>query len=329
VPAVGGIAWLVALLMGALVSGLLSQQPHLFAALFMIGVLGAIDDRTPLPSGFRLMVQMVAVLLAFWDSAILRELGQIIWPGTSITLGILAWPFTVFAAVGVINAVNMFDGMDGLLGLLCFTLLCLLTALFYRAGDYAMVQLCAIALASLIPFLVWNTRTPWLRKARVFFGDAGSMSIGLLIAWIIVQGAQLSASDLDASNATISLGNSFAKGIFTPSVGLFLLAIPLIDTVSLMLRRLSKGRSPFAPDQDHIHHLLRRAGYSVTVSLLIIFLASVIMQIVGLSFHYFEVPESIQVLVFLLVAFALHAILHRAAADGRLWGKVLHYKISD
>jgi UDP-GlcNAc:undecaprenyl-phosphate/decaprenyl-phosphate GlcNAc-1-phosphate transferase len=329
VPAVGGIAWLIALLVGAAVGGALLLHPYLFSALALIGVLGAIDDRRPLPSGLRLLVQMFAALLAFWDGAILQQLGQIFWPGAPIALGVLAWPFTVFATVGVINAFNMFDGMDGLLGVISFALLCLLTTLFYRHGAFGMAQICSMALTALIPFLIWNVRTPWLKKARVFFGDAGSMSLGLLIAWIIVQGAQLGIANPAANGASTDVSGVPSSGIFTPSVGLFLIAVPLIDTVSLMLRRIGRRGSPFAPDQDHVHHVLQRAGYSVSMSLLILLLASIAMQTLGLGMHYLDVAQSVQVLVFLSLALLMHIGLQHAVKNGRLWGRPVRYTLSD
>jgi UDP-GlcNAc:undecaprenyl-phosphate/decaprenyl-phosphate GlcNAc-1-phosphate transferase len=315
VPAVGGIAWLSALLIGAGVTGVLRTEPHLFVGLALIGLLGAIDDRKPLPSGLRLLVQMLATLVAFWDSAVLNNLGALFWPNTAISLSILAWPFTVFAAVGVINAANMSDGMDGLLGLLSLLVLGVLTALCYRQG-FHLLPICAMALTALVPFLFVNVRTPWLKRASVFFGDAGSMSMGLLLAWLIVQCSQ------------VQLPQAASSTLISPSLGLYLLAVPLIDTVSLMIRRLGNGTSPFKADQEHLHHFLQRAGFSVSQSLLILVSIACALQVIGLACQFAQVPEFVQVALFIAIALLAHWSLKRASRSGRWLGRTLRAELS-
>jgi len=305
VPAVGGLAWMLAFAAGMGVSGLLVQLPWLMLGIGIICILGAVDDRIPLPSVLRLLVQALAVIVAFWDSAPLANFGELFWPGHFVHAASLSWPLTVFACVGVINATNMIDGMDGLLGLILLLILCLLLTFFNHHGQVNMALICGLAVAALIPFLCLNVRTPWLDEAKVFFGDAGSMSAGLLIAWLIV----------NASQAPLHT--------FVPVSALFWFAVPLVDTVSLMLRRVQMGNSPFKPDQQHLHHLLQRVGFSVPQSLGVILLVVIALQCIGALFHAINVPASIQLLVFLVAAICYHLWVMHAIKRERWLGRTL------
>ncbi len=310
VPAVGGIAWMLALVVGMALSGLLFAQPWLAAGLAVMCVLGAIDDRIPLPSVLRLLVQSFAVILAFWQSPPLTMLGDLFWPGHSVLTGALAWPITVFACVGVVNAMNMIDGMDGLLGGVLLLVFCGLLGFFHHAGEVKLALLLGLAVSALIPFLFLNVRTPWLPEARVFFGDAGSMAAGLLIAWLLVNATQAPLSSFPAVSA------------------LFWLAVPLIDTVSLMLRRVQQGNSPFKPDQQHLHHLLQRAGFSVAQTLALVLTAALLFQFAGILFFAFATPSSVQLVVFLVLAVSYHVSASRAVACGQWLGRKLALELT-
>lgn len=305
IPAVGGIAWVVAFVGIALVSGLVLHFPYLFAALVVICVLGAVDDRFPLSSLVRLLVQALAVVLAFWHSPILSNFGELIWPSSTLHVGALAWPITVFACVGVINAVNMIDGMDGLLGMLLLAVLSVILILAVRSELMPLAFCLGLAIAALVPFLFLNVRTPWLGQARVFFGDAGSMAAGLFLAWLLVVGSQ----------------QPFA--MFKPVYALYLLAVPLVDTVSLMIRRIQKGTSPFKPDQEHLHHLLQRARFTVTQTMIIMLALALSVQCLGLLLAVLGFADSAAFAIFLGLALCYHLWIVRAVRNEGILGRAL------
>ena len=150
----------------------------------------------------------------------------------------LAIPFTVFVTVGVINSINMSDGLDGLCGnLTMVSLLGLGTAaaLWSNSGDFRLINMLSAAVAG---FLLFNQRTIWRTRALVFLGDAGSMLLGFVLAWFTIEICQ-------APIAAIS-----------PAAALWFVAVPVMDTVGVMLRRLLAGLSPFHADSQHLHHLL-------------------------------------------------------------------------
>jgi UDP-GlcNAc:undecaprenyl-phosphate/decaprenyl-phosphate GlcNAc-1-phosphate transferase len=307
VPAVGGIAWFVGML--ALLTALpLPAMRDVLLGMSVLVLIGAIDDQRPLPSSVRLAAQAFAVWLAFQSSGPLLSLGNTF--GLELTLQALAWPFTIFAVVGVINAVNMIDGMDGLLGSLALLMLTAMVVLEYRAGFGHMASLPAVAACALLPFLLLNVRTPWQSHARVFFGDAGSMPMGLLLGFCVVQASQ------------------GERSVIEPVQALFVLAVPLIDTVSLMLRRLQRRQSPFQADQEHVHHLLQRAGFSISQTLLILLAVASGMMLLGWLCALLGVPAYLQLAAFLSLAVAYHVYVGSALKLRRYLGRDLRDSLS-
>jgi UDP-GlcNAc:undecaprenyl-phosphate GlcNAc-1-phosphate transferase len=114
-------------------------------------------------------------------------------------------------------------------------------------------------------------------------GDAGSMFLGFVLAWYLIH---------------------FSQGegrLISPATALWLLGIPLIDTVTMMLRRVMKKRSPFEPDREHFHHVLQLAGFSPMATLFIMAAVSALMAVIGLVAHYQGVPEWVMFYAFLLL----------------------------
>lgn len=303
VPPVGGMAWFVGLAAALLGSGLAGGG--LLPLLVAIGALvlvGAIDDRFPLSGALRFVFQSGVVLALILAAGFgLRDLGGILG-GTSLMLGLLAVPMTVVACVGVINATNMVDGMDGVAGGM---LAIVFASIWMLAGDRIEGVVALYALIALIPFLAFNVRLPWQARARVFFGDCGSMSAGLLVAWLLVSATQ---------------GDDRA---FAPVTALYLFALPLIDTVSIMLRRLAEGRSPFSADQNHIHHLLCRLGLTVPQAWTVMMLTALLFVGLGVGLERLGVDEWQRAALFLAIALVYHRSVVSGLRAGRLWGRPL------
>ncbi len=240
-PVVGGIA--MALAMALIVSLSLPQYLPLFMVLGLLMLVGIADDISHLPSLLRLLLQAIAVyLLIEVTGTKLDNLGML-FGDHPIALHSYAYPLTIFAGIGVINALNMSDGMDGLAGTL--TLVCCLSLLAVGSPDSALIGLLIFAL---LGFLYFNARW-WRPHAALFMGDAGSTTLGLMLTYLLIQATQ------------------GAEPVMAPVTALWVLALPLIDTVALLLLRPLLGRSPFAADHLHYHHMLRAAGLSVNQTL--------------------------------------------------------------
>lgn len=246
VPLIGGIAIFASFVLVAGPMTGLSQSGLVFLACGSILVLiGVLDDYFDYPPSARFAAQIAAALGMAIAGVALYDLGAILPTGELLVLGALAIPLTVFATVGLINAFNMIDGVDGLAGSLSLVALAALALLAAVAGQAEPLQRLLTLSGCVAAFLFYNLRTPMRRAATAFLGDSGSMFLGFALAWFLINLSQGSAR------------------ILPPAAALWLVAIPLMDTLYCMLRRLANGHSPFAPDRRHLHHLLLELGFSV------------------------------------------------------------------
>ena len=246
-PVTGGLAMAIASILAYWAAPNLtpSIQAFCIAAVLLVAV-GLWDDKHDLRWYWRVLAQVLAALVViFWGGVRVEQLGPLFGLGQT-SLGFLSVPFTVFATVGIINAMNMIDGADGLAGMLGLAALAMLCAASVYAGNLMLAERVAVLCGALAGFLVWNLRFPWRPRARVFMGNAGSGFLGLVIAWVAFR---LTQNDGHPVN---------------PVLALWLLPIPVMDTLVLIVRRLQEGRSPFAAGRDHIHHMMQDAGFGPT-----------------------------------------------------------------
>ena len=298
---IGGIAIFAALTVSTLALDISAPAFHSFlAAAALLVVVGFLDDLWELPAQIRLAVQITAALImAVGGGVVVQNLGAITG-NHDVTLGAWAIPFTVFATVGVINALNMSDGVDGLAGglsLIAFLLFGYLALAGGRVADSYVLLLLACIVGT---FLLFNLRFPRRRRPLVFMGDAGSMFLGFALAWF-----------------AISLSQGEAP-VMTPVTALWILALPLIDTVSLFLRRVFVGHSPFAADRAHLHHILLMAGCNVHATITILLSAAVTLGLTAVFALYHGVPEYILFYCLLVLGFShLWYMLHLQKTEMR------------
>jgi UDP-GlcNAc:undecaprenyl-phosphate GlcNAc-1-phosphate transferase len=230
--------WLAAIILlsglGSMLGAPLVATPTLLqgiiGGLLVILLFGLLDDIYGLPALWQLAGQVVAGATLVMggltvDALRLPLLGQVaVTPFWSAVL-VVGW------VVVMINAINLFDGLDGLAGSIGFTASLILFLVSVRLGFPGAATLCLIILGVTSGFLPWN----W-HPSRIFMGSVGSTLLGFLLATVaLMSGAKLATSVL-------------------------VLGIPLFDALSVVLRRLRAGVSPFAADQRHLHHRLLRIG---------------------------------------------------------------------
>ncbi len=247
----------------------------LFIATSIVVVIGFLDDWKRLPVNIRFVGQGIAALIVVLFTGVdLTRLGDLFGFGP-VVLGVFSIPLTIFAAVGMANALNLSDGMDGLAGGLALIATTFIAAAAYLSDMEMEFDALLILGGALIGFLHFNMRFPWQRRAKVFMGDSGSLMLGFLLA---------------LSAISVTQGE---KSLLTPAAALWFFAIPLWDTVSLMLRRVLKGKSPFHPGRDHLHHILLHAGYSEGQVVSFILLSAVAFGLVGFLGWHWGVADSI------------------------------------
>ncbi len=296
VPVVGGIALVLTLLYAVFVFKNPTVHPAFLAAAAILVVVSVWDDWKELHHIPRFLAQIVAVLVMVYGAGVeLRSVGNLLgW--RSIGLAALSVPMTVFAVVGVINAVNMIDGMDGLAGSTSLVSLAWYGVAATLSGLHSQAGLAWILCGGLAGFLLLNLRLPWQPRARVFLGDAGSTLLGFALAWLAI-------------DLTQGAGRTMP-----PIAALWVVLLPLADTVSLMARRRARGQSPFHPDREHIHHFLLAHGFSVSGALGVLVAASLVFGAVGVGGWYVGVPEPALFGAFVFGFFAYHYAIKRAWA---------------
>ncbi len=290
VPLIGGLAIFVAVsavyLLPAITGVAIPAADavsFLLAGSLLVGV-GLVDDFIELSATFRLVAQaLAALLMIFGARVVLRDLGAMTLSGDTLELGLLAVPFTVFATLGVINAMNMSDGLDGLSGTLALTSLSGFLVASWLWGDPGKAALLTAIAGGIVGFLLFNLRLPGRSRAVIFLGDAGSMFLGFSLTWF-----------------AISLSQGPEK-VVTPAAALWFLMVPVIDAVAMMLRRIVKGRSPFAADREHLHHIFQLAGYSVNQTVAVLAALSLAGVVFGLAATYGNWPDLFVAGVFLAV----------------------------
>lgn len=289
IPLVGGIS----VYAGLCFTFLIAEQPIAHGKLYLAcaGILvfvGALDDRFDISVKIRALIQaLVGIVMMIFTGPYLRSFGHVLgnW---EIQLGAFGYLVTLFAVWAAINAFNMVDGIDGLLGGLSCVTFGALGIMLHLSGHGELVFWCCAIIAAIVPYILLNFGILG-RRYKVFMGDAGSTLIGFTTIWLLMQSSQ---------------GN-FPS--ITPVTALWIIAIPLMDMVVIMYRRLRKGMSPFSPDRQHIHHLMMRAGFTPRQAFILITLLSVLMAAIGVideRLHF--VPEWVMLLLFLL-AFFLYA----------------------
>jgi UDP-GlcNAc:undecaprenyl-phosphate/decaprenyl-phosphate GlcNAc-1-phosphate transferase len=288
IPLIGGIAMYIGVVVGILISSYdLNQYKYFLLASFIIIIVGVLDDHRNSSVTVRLLFQgLVALIIISAGGIVIESFGNLLGIG-EILLDEWSFLITVIAIVVAMNAVNMADGIHGLAG--GNSLITSLAIIYLSIGVSSnTIFLLMLLLCAVLPiFLIHNLCLGISESKRIFMGDAGSMFIGLVIAYLLID---------------LSQGEDRA---FAPITALWLFALPLIEILTAILRRLSSGKSPFKPDLYHTHHLLLRYGIREKTTLILILLISFLTAVIGILGEIYNVSEWKMFVGFVLV-FIMH-----------------------
>ena len=253
----------------------------LFGGAIAAAVFGAIDDRFDLRARWQFLAQVGLAAIAVATGIVVDSIANPFGAGKIQFGDIVAIGFTVVWVVGMINSLNFIDGLDGLstgIALIAAVVLGVLS-LTPQVNQPLVAVLCFVLAGGLLGFLRWN-----FHPAVIFQGSAGVMFVGYVLAVLAILGQ--------------------AKVV----AALLVLAVPIIDTFWVIVRRLSSGRSPFSPDRGHIHHRLLDVGLSHRGTVLLIYAVCATLGLMSLL-----VSSSTGVLAFAvaLVGFGVVAFLLR------------------
>lgn len=249
-----------------------------FCAIFLLGL---IDDFISLKSKTKfIFIGAIAVFLYFNDYGI-YSLGTSL--GVDLTLSsFIALPFFVFALVGFVNAMNLIDGLDGLCAGIAVIILLAYCYLGFKYEDQFLFFISSFLIISLVGFLVFN----WY-PSKMFMGDNGSLTLGFIIVILSI--------------------HSINKEYITPVTILLLTAVPILDTLIVMVRRLLNRQNPFKPDKTHIHHIILKQHYNnVPKTTIILILLQTVFTYIGLGF---KARDDLMILTIFIMLFILFYIM--------------------
>ena len=292
VPPIGGLVIFSVMMVVGLFSGQsIEHYWPLYLGLILIMIVGAFDDYRHISPWIKFTMQFVAAtVIVVSGQAQLYHLGDLFGFG-DLNLWLISIPFSIIAVVLFINAINLMDGLDGLAGGISFGILFWLMLACFIAGEPQNLKSLYPLFGALLGFLVFNLRSPICKKASVFLGDAGSMGLGLVLAWFCI--------DLTQEPHPV---------ILKPISIAWLLALPIIDTCAQFYRRSRAGKHPFSPDRGHFHHHFIEAGFSVGQATACVLLISFVFGGIGYGFIEFGVPQWVLCLVWIVMILTHMAI---------------------
>lgn len=255
-PLLGGLAVGVGCAVGIAVGLLVVDEPRLARGAAGFGggavlllLVGIWDDRFDVKPIVKLAFQIAAAAIAIHAGFRVDLFSDPISRTTLEVPAIILWPVSMLWIVGVTNAMNLIDGLDGLSSGIGAIIAATLTIICWQAGQWVGVVIGLAIMGALLGYLPFN-----FPPARIFLGDTGSLLIGFGLSVLALEGYRKTA-------------------LLAFLVPLLALAIPLLDTLLSIVRRLRSGRGVFSPDRLHMHHrLLEREGSHKSAVLMLYFL---------------------------------------------------------
>jgi UDP-N-acetylmuramyl pentapeptide phosphotransferase/UDP-N-acetylglucosamine-1-phosphate transferase len=305
-PSMGGIA----IFLGFFIASLLwieilkwKEIKFIMASLFVIFFIGVRDDLVPLRAFIKLIGQilvalMIIILLDFRFKSFYGLFGI-----EDLSLAV-SYIVTIFTVIVITNSFNLIDGLDGLAGSIATIALAAFGVWFYLVNDEIYSILSFAMAGSILAFLIFN----W-EPSEIFMGDTGALVIGMMLSILTIHFVEFN------HNLPQSDPYRFTSSIATAAC---FIIIPLIDTCRIVILRISKRQSPFAPDKSHIHHAIMRLGMSHSQTTVI--LVCIHLFFISIAIFCKELSNTFLILAIIVLSLTLSISLDRMILN-RLSGK--------
>jgi UDP-GlcNAc:undecaprenyl-phosphate GlcNAc-1-phosphate transferase len=296
-PSMGGIAIFIGFFISSLIwldiQGL-GYIKFILVALSVIFFIGVRDDLVPLKAMVKLVGQLMAasLLIFLFDLRIKTFYGLF---GLHELPDIVSYIITYFTIIVITNSFNLIDGLDGLAGTIAIVALLAFGIWFYLVDDQIFSILSFSMLGGIFAFLIFN----W-EPSEVFMGDTGALVIGMMLAILAIHFINVNYS------LPVMTPYKFNGSVGTAAC---IIIIPLVDTLRIVILRISKGQSPFAPDKSHVHHAIMRLG--MTHSQTTLTLAGVQILYIALAITFQEFGDVYVLSGLLVLSFLLSVTLDR------------------
>lgn len=248
-------------------------KPLLLGAL-VIYLIGLIDDIYDLKPILKLLGQILAALVVVYYGVTIDFISLPIGP--TIYFGWLSVPITIFWIVAITNAINLIDGLDGLATGISSIAFITIGFIAILQGNIFIMMICSVMIGSLLGFLFFN-----FHPAKIFLGDSGALLLGFIIGFLSLLGFK----------------NITFISLFFPIV---ILAVPFIDTLFAMIRRVKKGQHIMQADKSHLHHKLLELGYTHRQTVVLIYAIAIMFSVVSIIL-YLSQPWGVWLMVILII----------------------------
>lgn len=300
IPLVGGLAIILAFAITKLMLGIAgAPSVGFWLASGMLFATAFLDDRFPIRARYRFAVQLMAgVTICYFGNTVFDQMGWLIGP-FNLSLGpVFGLIVTVLFVAAFINALNFTDGADGLAGgfalvsLFWFFVAIGLIALRAepRIENISLLKTLLAVIGATAGFMLFNLRTVFLKRAKVFLGDGGSYFLGFVLAWLAVHSS-----------------SAFGDQRLPFSSALWILALPIVDMFAVITRRLINGGDATTPDRKHMHHMMPALGFPVERSVPMLLSLQFLCGFIGVAGWFAQLPAYWMFWAFVVAALAYSA----------------------
>lgn len=213
-------------------------------AVMMMYLVGIADDLIGVRYRAKFVAQILAALLLAMGGVRIENFHGFMWL-YELPVG-LSWAATVLLVVFITNAINLIDGIDGLASGLSGIAMAFYGFVFMHTGYMLYAMLAFAGLGTLVPFFYYNVFGNPAMGKKIFMGDTGSLTTGLILSFLSIEVCSLPEGSVYSWDVMVVA--------FAP------LAIPCLDVIRVFVHRIVRGMSPFLPDKSHIHHKLLALG---------------------------------------------------------------------
>lgn len=312
IPRLGGIAFMPSIIFSiAFVVGIclryrfIAITPDMFAsglpiifglcAILMMFLVGLADDLIGVKYRAKFIVQIIASAFFVLGGVCLSNLHGLLFLTTIPS--VLSWVITILVVVYITNAINLIDGIDGLASGLSMVCLTVYAIIFFISEYYVYAMIAVSTLGTLIPFFYYNVFGNPVKQKKIFMGDTGALTIGIILSFLSLL---VNSHDIGVSDGINPVVLAFAP-----------LILPCFDVVRVYIHRLRAHRNPFLPDKCHIHHKFLALGFPQRLTMILILVISVMFVLANLLLSPY-INVTILVLIDIVVYTVGNMILTRA-----------------
>ena len=291
-PVIGGIAFFIILLFSKFLFNFPNEINIIIYSSFFITFIGILDDIFNLKILIRLTLQVIVSTFVVYNGFEIISLGNF-FNFQNLYLENFSFVFSILCIVGLMNAINFSDGIDGITTIIFINAL---ISIILFSGNVILNDFLIIYISLVISFLFLFFNLGLIKNLKAFLGDSGSNLIGFLLAGFLIFYSQKEESVIDPLNT------------------IWCVALPVFDFFRIFLYRIMKLRSPFYADNNHIHHILIKRGYSMKKSFFLLSVISIFINLLGINMTFiFGKDYAFQffIVIFFLYTFFVNYLIRK------------------